>query len=142
MEEKSWYGIAEAVPPYKPKRFKKRMNNSPFTTGVLEDPLPSYFKLVNYEYDCTTDSEDHMAKFENMAMFHQYTKGVKCRVFSTTLVGAPHQWFKQLQPCSTASFDELYEAFSRKFASAKRLAKSSLHLMNVKQTEQESLRVM
>lgn len=113
MEEESWYGTTEAFPPYKPKSFKRMIGNSPFTTRVLEDLLPHHFNPVNYEYDGTTDPEDHIVKFENMALLRQYTEGVKCWVFSTTLERAPQQWFNQLQPCSIASFDELYAVFNR-----------------------------
>lgn len=116
------------------------MRRGPLTAGVLEDHLPNHFKHVNYEYNGTTDSKDHVSKFKNVALLHQYTEGVKCRVFSTTLVGAAQQWFKQLQPGSISSFEELYEAFSRQFTIAKRSTKSSLYLMTVKHLEKESLR--
>lgn len=38
------------------------------------------------------------------------------------------------------SFEELYDVFTRQFASARKLAKSSLYLMTVKQENEESLR--
>lgn len=56
------------------------------------------------------------------------------------LTGAAQQWFQQLSSGSIASFDELYDAFIRQFASAKKSAKTSLHLMTVKQGPGESLR--
>lgn len=60
-------------------------------------------------------------------------------VFSTTLVGAAQQWFKQLPSGSIVLFEDFYDTFTRQFSSAKLSAKSSLHLMTVKQHSRESL---
>lgn len=65
---------------------------------------------------------------------------MKCRVFSTTLVGAAQQWFKQLPSGSVGSFEELYDLFTRKFASTRKSPKSSMHLMTIKQEGEETLR--
>lgn len=75
-EAESWYGTAKAFPPYTPKTPRRKTGSSPFTIGVLEDPLPPHFKPMNYEYNGFTDPDDHVAKFKNMALLHQYTEGV------------------------------------------------------------------
>lgn len=64
VDEESWYVTAETFSPYRPKSLQRRVGHNPVTTGVLEDPLPHHFKSVNYGYDSTIDSEDHMAKFD------------------------------------------------------------------------------
>lgn len=58
-----------------------KSEGNPFTPEVLGNPLPKHFKPVNYEYDVTTDIEDHVAKFENVALLHQYSEEVKCKFF-------------------------------------------------------------
>lgn len=86
-EGDSTQGYREASPIRRGKVHKKFRGN-PFTKEILDNPLPSHFKPVNYEYHDASDPEDHIAKFENVALLHQYSEGVKCRVFSTTRVGA------------------------------------------------------
>lgn len=93
--------------------------------------MPSHFKLIIYEYDGTMDSDDHVSKYENVALLNQYFEGVKCRIFLTTLVGAAQQWYKQLSSELNTSFKELYETFTGQFSSAKKSPKSSLYFMMV-----------
>lgn len=77
------------------------------------------------------DSDDHVSKYESVALLNQYFERVKCRVFLTTLVEAAQQWLKQLPSELNASFVELYETFTRQFASVKKSPKSSLYFMTV-----------
>ncbi|KAL0453048.1 UNVERIFIED_CONTAM: hypothetical protein Slati_1282900, partial [Sesamum latifolium] len=69
----------------------------PFTETVMADEL-----LLNCrtpaiaEYDGTTDPMEHLSRFENAALLHRYTDGIKCRVFVTTSARAAQQWFNQL----------------------------------------------
>lgn len=134
-----WWQGYDDISPTKRRRAQGKIMRNPFTPEVLEDPLSNHFKPVSYEYDGTSDPEDHVAKFENVALLHQYTKGVKCRVFSTTLVGATQEWFKQLPSGSVGSFEEMYDVFTRQFASARKSSKSSMHLMTVKHEGEETL---
>ncbi|KAL0336227.1 UNVERIFIED_CONTAM: hypothetical protein Sradi_4834600 [Sesamum radiatum] len=63
-----------------------------FTEGVMADKL-----LVNsctpaiVEYDGTTDPQEHLSHLENTALLHQYTDGIKCRVFVTMFAQAAQQ---------------------------------------------------
>ncbi|KAL8484403.1 hypothetical protein ACS0TY_026900 [Phlomoides rotata] len=76
------------------KRFESMMNHmfkpveSPFSEEILMDPLRGNFKTVTYEYDGTSNPQDHLLRFENEALLHQYTNGVKCRVFLTKFTKA------------------------------------------------------
>ncbi|XP_075514389.1 uncharacterized protein LOC142549336 [Primulina tabacum] len=55
---------------------------SPFSLAILEEGLPPNFRQPNVgEYDGHSDPEEHLGRFENAALLHQYTDGVKCRVF-------------------------------------------------------------
>ncbi|KAL8511115.1 hypothetical protein ACS0TY_017801 [Phlomoides rotata] len=58
---------------------------SPFSEEILMDSLPGNFKTLTYECDGTNDPQDHLLRFENRALLHQYTDGVKCRVFLIVL---------------------------------------------------------
>lgn len=123
VEEEPWYDTIETSHSYRPRVPRIRVRQSLFTTGMLEDPLPSQIKSVSYEYNDTTDPEDHASKCENIAFLYEYTEEGNCRVFSTMLVGAAQQWFKHLQPGSISSFEELYEASSRQFRLRKKVNK-------------------
>ncbi|KAI3465895.1 hypothetical protein Pfo_022558 [Paulownia fortunei] len=51
----------------------------PFTEEVIMDDLPANFISLNYDYDGTTDPWEHLCRFENSALLHRYSDGVKCR---------------------------------------------------------------
>lgn len=57
----------------------------------MQDELPYNFMPLNYEYDGSTNPYEHLVRFENLALLHRYGKGVKCRVFLTTLSKAAQQ---------------------------------------------------
>ncbi|KAL8541765.1 hypothetical protein ACS0TY_002864 [Phlomoides rotata] len=66
---------------------------SHFSKDILSGPLPSNFKAITYAYDDTSDSHGHLLRFENRAMLHQYTDGLKCMVFLTTQTKSAQKWF-------------------------------------------------
>ncbi|KAL0447351.1 UNVERIFIED_CONTAM: hypothetical protein Slati_1863000 [Sesamum latifolium] len=69
----------------------------PFTDTVMENELPLNCRTPAIaEYDGTTDPMEHLSRFENAALLHRYTDGIKYRVFVTTFVRAAQQWFNQL----------------------------------------------
>ncbi|XP_073278849.1 uncharacterized protein [Primulina huaijiensis] len=114
---------------------------SPFSLAILEEGLPPNFRQSNVgEYDGHTDPEEHLGRFENAALLHQYSDGVKCRVFLGTLVRSAQQWFNTLQPNSIRSFEDFSAAFLHRFASSKKHQKNYLSLFVVKQQEAETLR--
>ncbi|KAL0437863.1 UNVERIFIED_CONTAM: hypothetical protein Slati_2269300 [Sesamum latifolium] len=59
--------------------------------------LPFNWKEPNLpEYDRTTNSQENFSYFENVALLHHYTAGVKCRVYINTFTRSAQQWFNQL----------------------------------------------
>ncbi|XP_075486452.1 uncharacterized protein LOC142526065 [Primulina tabacum] len=114
---------------------------SHFSPAILEEGLPPSFRQSNVgEYDGRTDPEEHLGKFENTALLHQYSDGVKCKVFLGTLVRSAQQWFNTLQPNSLRSFEDFFAAFLHRFASSKRHQRNYLSLFVMKQQETETLR--
>ncbi|XP_073275381.1 uncharacterized protein [Primulina huaijiensis] len=62
---------------------------SPFSLAILEEGIPPNFRQSNIgEYDGHTDPEEHLGRFENAALLHQYSDGVRCRGFLGTLVSS------------------------------------------------------
>ncbi|KAL0434852.1 UNVERIFIED_CONTAM: hypothetical protein Sradi_0193100 [Sesamum radiatum] len=64
----------------------------PFNEEIMADELPLNWKEPSLqEYDGTTDPQEHLFCFENIALLHRYTNGVKCRVFVNTFTRSPQQ---------------------------------------------------
>ncbi|KAL0291960.1 UNVERIFIED_CONTAM: hypothetical protein Sradi_7007600 [Sesamum radiatum] len=92
------------------------------------------------EYDGTIDPQEHLSRFENTALLHRYTDGIKCRVFVTTFARTAQQWFNQLPPAVIGSFREFCSLFLHQFASSRKHRKTELSLFSIRQKEGESLK--
>ncbi|KAL0411004.1 UNVERIFIED_CONTAM: hypothetical protein Slati_3690100 [Sesamum latifolium] len=92
------------------------------------------------EYDGVADPMEHLSRFENAALLHRYTDGIKCRVFVTTFAGAAQQWFNQLPVGAIGSFQEFHSLFLHQFASSRKVRKTELSLFAVRQKEDEPLK--
>ncbi|KAL0355873.1 UNVERIFIED_CONTAM: hypothetical protein Sradi_4034200 [Sesamum radiatum] len=76
-----------------------------FTEAVMADELSANCRTPAIaEYNGTTDPMEHLSRFENAALLHRYTDGIKCRVFVTTFVWTAQQWFNQLPVRAIGSF--------------------------------------
>ena len=65
-----------------------KRTDSPFTTSVLEFPLPPKFCLPQLKvYDGTKDPLDHIEAFKTILSLQQTPDEVLCRTFPTTLRG-------------------------------------------------------
>ncbi|XP_075486236.1 uncharacterized protein LOC142525832 [Primulina tabacum] len=113
----------------------------PFSDIIVREPLPGNFKYAKVkDYDGNADPEEHLARFENMAMLHCYTDRIKCKVFLTTLVDSAQRWFEGLTSQSISSFGDFQKVFLHHFSSSKKYKKTAFSLFEVKQNPEESLR--
>ncbi|KAL0411840.1 UNVERIFIED_CONTAM: hypothetical protein Slati_3773700 [Sesamum latifolium] len=113
----------------------------PFTETVMADELPVNCRTPTItEYDGTTDPQEHLARFENTALLHRYTDGIKWRVFVTTFARVVQQWFNQLPTGAIGSFQEFRSLFLHQLASSRRLWKTELSLFVVRQKDNEPLK--
>ncbi|KAL0402682.1 UNVERIFIED_CONTAM: hypothetical protein Slati_4298100 [Sesamum latifolium] len=70
----------------------------PFTKVVMIDELPMNCRTPAIaEYDGTTDPMEHLSRFENEALLHRYTDGIKCRIFVTTFARAAHRKLRKTE---------------------------------------------
>ncbi|KAL0405212.1 UNVERIFIED_CONTAM: hypothetical protein Slati_3835100 [Sesamum latifolium] len=83
---------------------------------------------------------EHLSRFENAALLYRYTDEIKCRVFVTTFARAAQQWFNQLPLGAIGSFQEFHSLFLHQFASSRKLCKTELSLLAVRQKDDESLK--
>ena len=83
-----------------------RATDSPFTTAVLECPVPSKFRLPQLEsFDGLKDPQDHLNTFKTTLGLQQPPDKILCRSFPTTLKGAAREWFTKLPTSSVDSFE-------------------------------------
>ncbi|XP_042472566.1 uncharacterized protein LOC122055265 [Zingiber officinale] len=108
---------------------------------VLEEKLSKGCKPPAIgEYDGSKDPEDHLRKFRNAALLHQYSDVVKCRVFLNTLFGSVQKWFDGLPHGSITCFLDFETAFLRHFASSRKYQKTDYCLFTLNQGPTEPLR--
>lgn len=115
-------------------------HGTPFITNILNDKLPTNFCPVTFQYAWLTNPCDHICRFNNKAMLQQFTKGVKCLLFATTLTRPAQQWSIQLPPNTIQTYEQLGSSFLSHFASARKQRKASLTLFSIKQRDNKPLR--
>ncbi|XP_065624581.1 uncharacterized protein LOC112008184 [Quercus suber] len=115
--------------------------DSPFTTVVLDCPVPSKFRLPQLEsFDGLKDPQDHLNTFKTTLGLQQPPDEILCRSFPTTLKGAAREWFTKLPTSSIDTFEQLSNAFLRHFTGGQRPKRIADHLLTVRQGEKETLR--
>ncbi|KAL0408101.1 UNVERIFIED_CONTAM: hypothetical protein Sradi_1744500 [Sesamum radiatum] len=113
----------------------------PFTEGVMEDELPVNCRTpTRVEYDGTSNPREHVSRFENAALLHRYTDGIKCRVFITTFARTAQQWFNQLPLAVIRNFQEFRSLFLHQLASSRMHQKTELSIFSIRQKEGEPLK--
>ncbi|XP_065618685.1 uncharacterized protein LOC136062902 [Quercus suber] len=119
-----------------------RATNSPFTTAVLDCPVPSKFRLPQLEpFDGLKDPQDHLNTFKTTLGLQQPPDEILCRSFPTTLKGAARELFTKLPTSSIDTFEQLSNAFLRHFIGGQRLKRTADHLLTIRQGEKETLRL-
>ena len=89
-----------------------RRTDSPFTTEVLNRPLPPKFRLPQLEsYDGSKDPLDHIESFKTLMLLQMTPDEVMCRAFPTTLKGAARVWFSKMPLGTIADFKQLNKGF-------------------------------
>ena len=118
-----------------------RATDSPFTTAVLECPVPSKFRLPQLEpFDGLKDPQDHLSTFKTTLGLQQPPDEILYRSFPTTLKGATREWFTKLPTSSIDSFEQLSNAFLGHFVRGQRPKRPADHLLIIRQGEKETLR--
>ena len=90
--------------------------DSPFTTAVLECPVPSKFCLPQLEpFDGLKDPQDHLNTLRTTLGLQQPPDEILCHSFPTTLKATAREWFTKLPNSSIDNFEQLSNAFLRHF---------------------------
>ena len=93
-----------------------RATDSPFTTTILECPVPSKFRLPQLEpFDWLKDPQDHLNAFKTTLALQQPPNKILCRSFPTILKGVARELFTKLPTSSVDKFEHLSNAFLHHF---------------------------
>ena len=116
--------------------------NSPFTSQVTSFPLPTKYQMPQVEaYDGLRDLHDHLESFTTIMHLQGVLDEIMCRALSITLKGPARVWFSKLTPNTVSTFKELSGHFVTHFIGGQRHRRSSTSILNIKQWEDESLRL-
>ena len=117
--------------------------DSPFTASVTTFPLPPKFRMPQVEsYDRSKDPLDHLESFKTLMHLQGVADEIMCKTFPTTLKGLARVWFSRLTLNSIGTFKELSAQFASHFIGGHRYKKSIACLMNIKQREDETPKVV
>ena len=118
-----------------------RTTNSPFTSVVLECPVPSKFHLPQLKpFDGLKDPLDHLNTFKTTLGLKQPPNEILCHSFPTTLKEAAREWFTKLPTSSIDNFEQLGNSFLRHFVEGQHPRRPVDHLLTIRQGEKETLR--
>ncbi|XP_057953517.1 uncharacterized protein LOC131147891 [Malania oleifera] len=118
-----------------------RSSEPPFNKDIMEDLLPSRFKMPAFErYEGLSDPIDHLDNFKMLMQLQGAPDAIMCRAFATTPKGTARDWYRTLRPGSVSSFQEMEQMFTGHFLSSRRVAKTTGHLMSMVQVERETLK--
>jgi len=113
----------------------------PFVDRIMNAELPLHWKGLNMEqYDGTTDPDEHLHIYVTQVDLYIDNDVVFCRVFPTSLKGAPLSLFTHLQPYSIDSFETLVGKFSVEFATNRPHHVGSIALIHIRQEKGETMR--
>ncbi|XP_042386649.1 uncharacterized protein LOC121978359 [Zingiber officinale] len=105
-----------------------------FSLRVLEEKLPKGYKPPAIgEYDDSKDPKDHLRKFQNAVLLHQYNDVIKCQVFLNTLSDSTQKWFDGLPNGPITWFHDFKTIFLCHFASNRKYQKTYHYLFALKQ---------
>jgi len=116
-----------------------KRTDSPFTTKVLECPLPPKFFLPQLEaYDGLKDPLDHITTFKKTLSLQQTPDKIVCRSFLTILKGAARVRFNAQS--SIDDFEQLGNLFVRHYVDGQQQKRPANHLLMIRQEKGETLR--
>ena len=93
-------------------------------------------------YNRSNDLLDHLESFKTLMHLQGVADEIMCRAFLTTLKGPGRVWFSKLMPNSIGTFKKLSAQFASHFIGGHRYKKSIACLMNIKQREDETPKVV
>ena len=118
-----------------------RRTDSPFTTVVLECPVPSKFRLPQLKpFDGLKDPLEYLNTFKTTLGLQQPPNEILCRSLPTTLKGVAREWFTKLPTSSIDNFEQVGNFFLRHFVSGQCLKRPADHLLTIRQGEKVTLR--
>ncbi|XP_028065475.1 uncharacterized protein LOC114268488 [Camellia sinensis] len=91
-------------------------------------------------FDGTTGPVDHLEAYRTLMILDAFPDEIMCQAFPMMLKGSARLWFSQLPPDSVSTFQYVSDSFLSHFIGAQCQWHLATQLLNIRQTEGESLR--
>ena len=118
----------------------------PFASKIMEEPLPSRFKMPQLEpYDGTADLVDHLKSFKALILLYGITDAIPItdailyQAFPLTLRKVACHWYSSFQLDIVSSFNQLNRMFFGYFVSSQWQHQNLDFLISIKQQKNDSL---
>ncbi|XP_017428934.2 uncharacterized protein LOC108337007 [Vigna angularis] len=112
----------------------------PFTSTIMQTPMPEKNPLVLDKYDGSADPDNHLRIFTNAMAFYTDSDLVICRAFSLSLKDEALEWYNTLPPNTMDCFATVETLFRRQYASNRKQEITPMELVNTKQEKDETLK--
>ncbi|XP_017438372.1 uncharacterized protein LOC108344437 [Vigna angularis] len=112
----------------------------PFTSTIMQTPMPERTPPVLDKYDGSTDPDNHLRTFSNSMAFYTDSDPIMCRAFSLSLKEEALEWYHTLPPNSVDCFVTVEDLFRRQYASNRKQEITPVDLINTKQEKGETLK--
>ncbi|XP_014503358.1 uncharacterized protein LOC106763706 [Vigna radiata var. radiata] len=112
----------------------------PFTTTIMQAPMPEKSPSVLEKYDGSTDPDNHLRIFTSAMVFYTDSDPVICRAFSLSLKDDALEWYNTLPPNTVDCFATVETLFRRQYASNRKQETTAAELVNTRQEKGETLK--
>ncbi|XP_017409425.2 uncharacterized protein LOC108322001 [Vigna angularis] len=112
----------------------------PFTTTIMQTPMPEKTPPVLDKYDGSADPDNHLRTFGNAMAFYTDSDLIMCRAFSLSLKEEALEWYNTLPPNTVDCFATVENLFRRQYASNRKQEVTPTDLVNTKQEKGETLK--
>ncbi|KAK4408094.1 hypothetical protein Sango_0390400 [Sesamum angolense] len=93
-----------------------RRKGSPFVIEILEDEVPSEFKILDLpKYNGCQEPQEHVLCFEHIVQLYGLRDAMNARIFVAMLQGSAQEWFTSLPGATIVSYDQLIRKFLHQF---------------------------
>ena len=118
-----------------------QVSSSPFSKEIECAQLPTRFTAPRFEvYNGRTDPVAHIGHYHQRMTLSRHNDALMCRLFPSSLGEVTLRWFNQIDRGTIASWDQMAEAFVRRFITNSRRPKGLDVLMTMKLGDNETIK--
>ncbi|XP_068486398.1 uncharacterized protein [Phaseolus vulgaris] len=112
----------------------------PFSQEIMDVVIPATFVGPKVTFTGTENPESHLTAFHTQMMLVGSSDAVRCKLFTSTLVGTAMDWFISLPDSHVTSFPQLTKLFRAPYIANQAPPFISYDLFDIRQYQGESLK--